>query len=252
MDVSSLPFPGIIRNWLELDCLPKLGVDVRDKDVLAIGYSREQLAAAIETHHPRSITILTKWPDHMDAHMGDLKVTIGDICSSDVFDAHQFDIVTTLSVLEHVDLPEAFANIHRILRPGGIFVSVFGPVWSGPYGHHLYVDPEDPLLNFSLWKSPGWMHLLSSPTEIMEFYRKNGYSDETINHIIDKIYQDDSINRTMYEDYIDQINPYFTIINTHILYNTCSQDTYQKLRKKFPRYFDFSTYGGAWVAVRRD
>jgi hypothetical protein len=39
IDVSSLPVPGIIRNWLELDCLPNLGVDLQDKDVLAIGYT---------------------------------------------------------------------------------------------------------------------------------------------------------------------------------------------------------------------
>jgi SAM-dependent methyltransferase len=87
---------------------------------------------------------------------------------------------------EHIDLPEAFANIRRILRPGGIFVSVFGPVWSNPYGHHLYVDPEDPLLNFALWKLPGWMHLPSSPTEIMDFHRQKSYNDEKINHVIGK------------------------------------------------------------------
>jgi hypothetical protein len=66
MDVSSLPFPGAVRNTLELDHLPKLGVDLQDKDVLAIGYSRDQLAGAIEKHDPRSITILTKWSEHPD------------------------------------------------------------------------------------------------------------------------------------------------------------------------------------------
>ena len=53
MDVSSLPFPEIIRNGFEPGCLPNPRVDLQEKDVLAIGYSREQLAAAIETHHPR-------------------------------------------------------------------------------------------------------------------------------------------------------------------------------------------------------
>jgi SAM-dependent methyltransferase len=98
--------------------------------------------------------------------MGDLKVTIGDICDADVFDEYQFDVGTTLSVLEHIDLSTAFANIGRILRPEGTFASFFGPVWSGPYGHHLYLDPVDPLLHFTSWKLPGWMHLLSSPSEI--------------------------------------------------------------------------------------
>lgn len=252
MDVASLPCPGIMLNWIDLDHLPKLGVNIHNKDVLAIGYDREQLAGAVEKHSPRSITILTKWADHSDAKMGDLKVTIGDICSEDIFDANQFDVVTSLSVLEHIDLPSAFANIHRILRPGGICASHFGPVWSGPYGHHLYLDPNDPLLHFSGGKLPGWMHLLSSPTEIRTFYLDNGYSDEAVRQVLIHLFETDMINRVMYEDYFDYINQHFTITNTHMLYNHCPSELYKILRKKFPRYHDFSTYGGAWAAVRRD
>jgi hypothetical protein len=139
------------------------------------------------------------------------------------------------------------------LRPNGLFASLFGPVWSGPYGHHLYVvNPSDPFLNFSLWRMPGWMHLLSTPTEIRHFYRKNGYSDDILEEICINIYQSDFINRLMYEDYVDITNRYFTIIRSQIIYNDCPPHIYELLRKKFPRYHDFSTYGGAWVAVKQD
>ena len=250
MNVSDLPRPGIIRNRMELDCLPRLGVDVARKDVLAIGYSRDQLAQAIETHGPRSITVLTKWADHIDARMPGYDVTIGDIGGDPPFAEAQFDVVTTLSVLEHIaDIPRAFRNIARILRPGGVFVSTFGPVWSSAYGHHLYADPSDPVVNFSFWQMPGWLHLLGSYTEIKQWFMSQGKTDYEAGEYIRYMFDLDQINRMMFEDYQSNFNQHFLPVTSYNLYTDCPPHIYQALRQRFPRYTDFSSYGGAWVGI---
>jgi SAM-dependent methyltransferase len=251
MDITNLPKPGAILNPIEIDWMPRLGGDLRDKDVLAIGYNREQLADGVEKHNPRSITLLTKWADHGDAKIDGREVIIGDICT-DVFEPNRFDVVATSSVLEHIDLSPAFANIHRILRKGGVFASMFGPVWSGPYGHHLIVvDAEDPNLCFGRWQLPGWMHLLAGPREIREYYKGKGYSDAVIDEVYYCMYENESINRTMFDDYVNTLSEnHFTLVRSDTMYSDCPADIYRMLRKKFPRYHDFSTYGAAWVAVK--
>ncbi|PPQ37371.1 Methyltransferase domain-containing protein [Rhodoblastus acidophilus] len=248
MKVGSLPCLGPIANWLELDFLPQLGVAIGGRDVLALGFSPEQIAAALEPHSPKSITVLAGAGEAFGSHAH----VVGDICDPALFAPESFDVVASFAVLEHIDVAAGFANINRILRPGGLFASLFGPVWSSPYGHHLFVDPNDPLLNFALWKLPGWMHLLSSPNEIQDFYRQNCYSEEVIRAILDQIYETPNINRLMYEDYLTHMNQYFAVTRMHLLYNDVPPDIYRALRHKFPHYTDFSTYGGGWAGVRQE
>src|SRR5262249_5946099 len=61
-----------------------------------------------------------------------------------------FDAVFSTDTLEHVmDLDLAFAEIYRVLRPGGRFISTFGPLFYSPQGYHLYWACQVP-----------WAHLL--------------------------------------------------------------------------------------------
>ncbi len=54
------------------------------------------------------------------------------------------DIVFSLVVFEHIPyLDETFNEIHRILKPGGVFVSFWYPLWTCHHGHHfLFWIPE--------------------------------------------------------------------------------------------------------------
>lgn len=67
-------------------------------------------------------------------------------------DSH-FDAVISTSVLEHArNKPEAFAEIRRVLRPGGVTVHLFPSKWYLPSEPHIYV----PLVNW-LWPYvPRW------------------------------------------------------------------------------------------------
>ena len=47
------------------------------------------------------------------------------------------DVVYTIDTVEHLSsAPEMFADIYRVLRPGGLFLVHFNP-WLNPYGSHL-------------------------------------------------------------------------------------------------------------------
>ena len=49
------------------------------------------------------------------------------------FDDASFDVVTMLAVLEHVQAVDAIVHeIHRVLRPGGVFCGTVPSVWAKP------------------------------------------------------------------------------------------------------------------------
>jgi ubiquinone/menaquinone biosynthesis C-methylase UbiE len=50
-----------------------------------------------------------------------------------------FDAVFSTNTFEHViDLDTAFKELFRVLRPGGVVLSRFGPLFFSPHGYHLY------------------------------------------------------------------------------------------------------------------
>ncbi|HHT9125911.1 MAG TPA: methyltransferase domain-containing protein [Candidatus Brocadiia bacterium] len=85
-----------------------------------------------------------------DAYYKKLKISKGDLLQCN-FDSNSFDIITVLSVLEHLPNPErVLEELRRILRPGGLlFISVpnyqsfikniYGTSWPYfRYPFHLY------------------------------------------------------------------------------------------------------------------
>jgi SAM-dependent methyltransferase len=55
-----------------------------------------------------------------------------------VLEPESFDILASDAVLEHLrDAKTYLPNIMKLLKPGGMFYSTFGPVWYGPSGDHL-------------------------------------------------------------------------------------------------------------------
>ena len=55
------------------------------------------------------------------------------------FPDQAFDAVFSTNVFEHVmDLDIVFSELFRVLRPGGVLLSRFGPLFFSPHGYHLY------------------------------------------------------------------------------------------------------------------
>jgi len=55
------------------------------------------------------------------------------------FADRSFDAVFSTNTFEHVmDLDTVFRELFRVLRPGGVVLSRFGPLFFSPQGYHLY------------------------------------------------------------------------------------------------------------------
>jgi SAM-dependent methyltransferase len=243
MHPSSLPKVGPIQNGFR-DFIPLL-TNIAGKDVLAMGYSEPQIDELIAKYQPKSITALTLWQNHRDAEITRHRLVIGDITKTVALADDSFDSVASFSVLEHVaDVAAAMRETLRLLRPGGDVCLAFGPVWSCAYGHHIYINPPDkPLLNFSLWDMPAFMHLLSSPVEIHDYYLKSGYSEQEAQSAVHYCFESDNINRVMFEDYLDIFRTNYIIDKLVTMYNHVPISILEILRRKYPRYRDFTSYG---------
>lgn len=226
-------------------------LSIKGKKCLCIGYDQKQLKKYVSKYRPKEIVILTLWEDHKDA-LSENKVIIGDISKKTPFEDNEFDFVLTLSLLEHViDLRGAFKEIRRILKPEGYFASFFGPVWSCHVGHHFYADPGNKLYDFNQWEMPTHIHLLSTAEEIKDYYISQGASKDQSNSVIHWFYETNIINRVFYDDYLTLFSEYFFIVATDLMYADISIDILDELKKAYPNYSDFTTYGGKFLLKNR-
>ncbi len=69
-----------------------------------------------------------------------------------------FDAVFSTDVFEHVmDLPAVLGELRRVLRPGGVLLTRFGPLFYSPLGYHVPWATQVP-----------WAHLVFGLGPIME------------------------------------------------------------------------------------
>lgn len=244
-----LPLVGCISNW-DKDFYGSFA-DLSQKKVLCIGFSEAEAEQLVEKHRPAQITILTHWAGHVDAKAGKFPLVFGDITKRTQFDDSSFDAVLTLSVLEHLlELNDAFDEMARLVKNGGAMLHLFGPSWSCAYGHHIYQDKDDKLLNFSLWQMPAHMHLLCSREEIVNFYGENGYPESVGRTANRWFFETPIINRVFYDEYM-KIFDRFQIDRMELMYNDLPREHVERLRKTYPGRRDFSTYGGKYKLIVR-
>lgn len=115
------------------------------------------------------------------------------------------DAVISIATLEHVGpIPELLSEVRRVLRPGGIFYTDFGPIWSCAVGHHVFAQIEGKEARF--WKEgrnpiPDYHHLLLGKEEMAEFLSEGPCDQRLVAPIVDWIYTDPWINRYFFEDH---------------------------------------------------
>jgi SAM-dependent methyltransferase len=90
---------------------------------------------------------------HMfDSRATDKGATLLDMSADALsFDSESFDVVFSYDAWEHIDDPRrALEEAHRVLRPGGLLVLSFGPLYMSPKGLHAYREVSAPYCQL-LW-----------------------------------------------------------------------------------------------------
>lgn len=131
-------------------------------------------------------------------------------CRSDIrqtdFADNSFDRVVSYAVFEHVrGIEEALAEIHRVLKPGGEFVTSFGPVWSCMWGHHLWVTTPERHIYPQSPHLPPYCHLLMEP-DALQAELEESVSVEVAARITEFVYQSDDQNQVPHDAYIKMID----------------------------------------------
>jgi len=99
----------------------------------------------------------------------------------------RFDLVFCIATMEHVHgIERAFAEMIRIVRPGGLVYSVAAPLWNSRRGHHL-----DCLNRFP------WIHLRMDRRQIVGLAEREGISHEgtKIRDMMDFVFVSSYFNR---------------------------------------------------------
>ncbi len=116
------------------------------------------------------------------------------------------DAVFTVATIEHVaDVKLFYAEVRRVLKPGGVLVASFAPIWSSSDGHHTYAVVGAKEARY--WKPgrnpiPDFSHLLWSSDEMREFLREGPCDDSLVEPIVEWIYRGDGVNRLSLEEHL--------------------------------------------------
>ena len=118
------------------------------------------------------------------------------------FDDNYFDLVISVAAFEHFHgLQESLQQAYRVLRPGGFLISNFGPIWSGCWGHHLWLRHNDVLYTYQNTRLPPFGHLLMTQDEMRKWWI-DCYSDPTLaEKAVHFICESEDQNRLFYDDY---------------------------------------------------
>lgn len=173
------------------------------------------------------------------------------------FKDNSFDVVFSTNCFEHVaDLSKMLKEIYRVLAPGGILFTIFGPIWSGPVGHHSYVDYNDNTLTFQDNLFPDWWHLIQCPKQLERFLNDK-YPAEVVRQILNCCFYGDDINRLIDRDYEMLISEskFVPILNLRIKAFKLTRwwwkkKIFNKLHRKYPEVRSFYTSGYFWFLCK--
>ncbi len=168
--------------------------------ILEVGAARGEICQELANRVPSIREIIGINVEDRPLSEGDRwRLVRMDACELN-FPAASFDVVYSLASFEHInDLPRALSEMHRVLRPGGLLVSVWSPIWSGFNGHHYgttvshqsHTDIELP-----------WAHLILSPQRLPDYLvAGENFSQEEAHQAAERIHQSAWLNRLTFTQY---------------------------------------------------
>lgn len=157
----------------------------------------------------------------------------------------QFDYVVSNCCFEHIqNFSYALEMIYECLKPGGELYTSFGPIWSSPRGHHMWIRELKLYFNDPQYIPP-FAHLMLSRKQIYDILLQNTGSHKMSEKYSKEIKGVSHLNQYFYEDYMEfmkssrfdkwKICPTWSI---HV-----DPNTYVKLRTAYPNYTMFEADG---------
>ena len=134
----------------------------------------------------------------------------GDIRSLP-FEDESFDLIFTVAAFEHIhELDVALNEMHRLLKPGGVVYSFYGPLWSCGMGHHLWFERDGRWFRFTdpdstLPVLDSYEHLLLDRDAMAEKLSKT-WDAKAVEDFLYQIYDTDLLNRYLYADYLSMFD----------------------------------------------
>jgi hypothetical protein len=94
---------------------------------------------------------------------------------------------------------------------------------------------------------PSHIHLLASKDEMFDYYLSKGATESDCITVNEWFFETDIINRVFFEDYIKLFYEHFYYVASTMIYAEIDPSILSLLRKKYPEYKDYSTYGGSFL-----
>jgi len=185
-----------------LDALESCCGSLDGKSVLEIGCDSEGkfLNHVVKT---RSVTLAAGVNPALIADRREAKIQLLKLDARKLpFADGSFDVITSISVFEHVHgLAEVLEEMCRVLKPGGYVYTEFGPIWSACWGHHLWFYHGGKVVDWRSHPLPPYAHLLMSPKELLAWCHKRFGDPDLSAKIVSFVFDSKDQNRLFFSDY---------------------------------------------------
>lgn len=165
--------------------------------------------------------------------------------------------IISITAFEHIlDFSAALDEMYRVLKPGGLVYSDFGPIWSSSIGHHVYavVDGVE-ARHFKPGANPvpHYAQLLMTPDEVRSAVMRHPWVFPRLaDAIVAWIFETGDLNRLFYEDYVRLFHESpFTVRHLAPVREHVPRAIQARLRAAHPSYNDFSVRMAEVVLEKR-
>jgi SAM-dependent methyltransferase len=234
-------------------CGPLAGKRVLEAGVAPVPDFIAELDRTFPLKEAVGINLIIKEPKK---YSSTLRVDHGDLRKIE-FPDNYFDLIISSAVFEHVhNFGIALGEMHRILKPGGSLYSIFGPIWSGSYGHHLWYWDGPRNITYHTLTLPAYCHLLISQAELHLWLEGNG--EVKAKEIAEYVFLSDDQNRLMFSDY-ERVVSASSFERVFLIGYEChpsfapsvAADCLSLLNQKYPADRDKFLYDGITMLLRK-
>lgn len=170
-------------------------LDLRAKRVLEVGCGYGQLMKLVlDGQSGIEELVGINYPDIPAKSVADHGPVMVMDATKMSFEDASFDLVYSLATFEHIeDFADALDEIRRVLKPGGLLIAKWSPIWNGFDGHHYGPSLSDP--THRAIELP-WAHLIFDRDSLPGYLeRGEGFSRAESASATRAIYDSDWLSR---------------------------------------------------------